>query len=293
MMLPRRNLMLRYGARLLAFAALGLTAAAAPASAAVTKAGGLRYVSKLSEVAPTSGRGLKAHCPKDTHVWGGGIYNSGSYDSLTVLHSFPYDDGDRKRKPDDGWKARFISSDQVYAYTYAICAKPMPKYEQLTLELGSGPSRHALEPTCESGMNVLSGGTRGSDNVIESEGYPAGSVDNRDRWHLTVDNVNSTDSTFVAIAVCADRDVSYPSAGETVLAQKQKSGSADCVAGRHVVGGGVDHNGQLTDLMIAASSPISAPVTNDQWRVFLDNHNSTTALSFTVYAACVPPLGGP
>jgi hypothetical protein len=45
--------------------------------------------------------------------------------------------------------------------------------------------------------------------------------------------------------------------------------------------------------MIAASSPISAPVTNDQWRVFLDNHNSTTALSFTVYAACVPPLGGP
>lgn len=276
---------------LLAAGAVLAAVLAAPAQAAVTKAGGLRYVTKGYEAGNQVAKTFKATCPDGTHVYGGGFFNNQGFGTADLLHSYPYDSGDRRRKPDDGWKTQLlVRAPPVTGSVHAVCAKPMPEYEKVTLALERGPSSHALEPTCDAGLNVLSGGSQGSRNVPEVESWPAGSVDNRDRWHLTVDNFDGGDSIFTARAVCAERDVSYPSALATAGTLDQEGEDVSCPASTHVVGGGQGNDGQDGDVGVAASRPLNVLSPDNGWQAYIDNHAISHEVDFRVHATCIPPL---
>ena len=138
---------------------------AAPASAVVDRAGGFRYVTKRFEVTNLATKTFKAPCPDGTHVYSGGYYNTEGFDSGYVFHSYPYDDGDRKAKPDDGWKARLLSlSPPATWLVHAVCAKPMPKYPHQRINVGVGITSLTPSLNCQPGLNVFSGGTRGPDD---------------------------------------------------------------------------------------------------------------------------------
>jgi hypothetical protein len=72
----------------------------------------------------------KAHCPAGTFVAGGGNYITGSNEDATLQATRPFDDGDRNRKPDDGWRVKaFNLRDLKKDLTaYAMCRKERPKY---------------------------------------------------------------------------------------------------------------------------------------------------------------------
>src|SRR5262245_18122908 len=86
--------------------ALALSATiAGTASASLVSSGGFNYVTKSFDLPPGKSKTFKASCPKRHHVLGGGHYNNGLYGDVISAHSYPYDSGDRGRKPDDGWAA--------------------------------------------------------------------------------------------------------------------------------------------------------------------------------------------
>src|SRR5262245_59271143 len=94
------------------------------AESSVAKAGGIRYVSKEVTLKPGKPRTLKAPCPRNTNVLGGGHYNSGGFGDVVGIHSYPYDGSDRNRKPDDGWAAQLRGFTTNHpAVVYATCAK--------------------------------------------------------------------------------------------------------------------------------------------------------------------------
>jgi hypothetical protein len=67
----------------------------------------------------------EARCPNRYHVLGGGVLDSGSFNTEQVNASFPVDGGDANTAPDDGWIVRL---DNLTATThgfevFAVCAK--------------------------------------------------------------------------------------------------------------------------------------------------------------------------
>lgn len=262
-----------------------------PASGAVAKSGGFHYVTKQYEVAGTEAETFKAPCPPGTHVYSGGYYNTGPYDSGYVVHSFPYDGGDRKRRPDDGWKARVDSRNPPTTWlVYATCAGPMPKYLHKLYSLTGEPTSHTVMDTCEPGLNVFGGGTRGDDLEVEVQSHPAVNPTQR-QWIVKLDSFTADPTELDLYVVCADLTAGYLNSPDTVAPHTQEGHSTGCPAElKHVVGGGVSHNGLLGDVVIAASRPTGFPgPAVDGWQAYLDNYDGDTtnnAVSFNAYAVC-------
>ena len=49
---------------------------------------------------------VKVSCPTDQHVVGGGEKLTGTQSTGRLIGSFPYDDADKDKIPDDGWQAK-------------------------------------------------------------------------------------------------------------------------------------------------------------------------------------------
>jgi hypothetical protein len=83
-------------------------------------AGQLRYRVKQFAVGQEKTRTVKVDCPGKTRVVGGGF---GFY-PWNVLASLPFDDKDRGKAPDDGWKVRIRNiQDDDDEYATAVCMK--------------------------------------------------------------------------------------------------------------------------------------------------------------------------
>ncbi len=100
---------------------------------------------------------LTADCPADQHVLGGGAA-AGQFGNIAdayVNSSYPIDDGDRNRVPDDGWRARLYGANQADAAAVAVCARTKPRYRRLV-----SASNEIVSVNCPSDRHVLGAGLR-------------------------------------------------------------------------------------------------------------------------------------
>ena len=81
------------------------------------------YKSSTKKVKGGKRARLTAHCPSGTKDTAGGV-QTGDFDSVQISSSFPFDDGDANKKPEDGWSAQvFNRGERATVTVWAICAK--------------------------------------------------------------------------------------------------------------------------------------------------------------------------
>jgi hypothetical protein len=174
----------------------------------------LQLVSKSSAgPADLQSKTVKVKCPKRKHVVSGGFsWAPGENEAPHFVNaSVPYDSKDRKRKPDDGWKATFYNAGggEPNVSVLARCARPMPKYVKLASGLGAGPVTVGLGATCAEGFGAMGGGAQLSgapagnhvvhsapeDNTGDGDSVP------EDRWMTRVHSA-AGGGTATAWAIC-------------------------------------------------------------------------------------------
>jgi len=135
------------------------------------KKGNLRHREKDLEIAAGKTKLAKVGCPGATHATGGGGAMEASGGDGWINSSYPYDDGDRGRKPDDGWKIRIYNQDgdSHPMEVHAICQKRLPRYVQDSLMLSPSTSSASI-PECRSSDPVIGAGIRMSGEA--SSGIP-------------------------------------------------------------------------------------------------------------------------
>jgi hypothetical protein len=130
---------------------------------AVCRQGKARYRSGAGNVQPGTARTLRATCPPDTHVSGGGVFVDGGIDDSWVSSSYPYDDRDAGSAPDDGWAARVYN---VGAFgpkrmtVHAICLAVRPRYVAAAPVTVGDPSLPMTGPACPASRHLTAGGIR-------------------------------------------------------------------------------------------------------------------------------------
>jgi hypothetical protein len=276
---------------LLAAALAGLLGPAA-SSASVARGGGFKYVTKNYELVPGKTRTFKAPCPDGTHVTGGGHYNDGGFGDVVGAHSFPYDSGDRRRKPDDGWKAQLRGFGTTFdASVYAICSKLLPEYVQETYSVDPGTQVETAVSCGLSSLLPLGGGTTGHPGAWEVTSRPwdfMGTVS----WEGGVQNRTQETQQGKVVTACANLNVQYRFATSDTLAPgNQLSRNVFCPAeAPHVVGGGFNVSG-ATKRATAATRPFGfeSPNADDGWQVYVDNYDDES-LTFVARVSCVPAL---
>jgi hypothetical protein len=224
-------------------------AAASPASASVTTAGGYKYVSKTYQVANEYYGDLEAKCPQGTHVLGGGQSNTAPNSQLITHHSAPLDSGDQNTTTDDGWRVALDSIGDYEVTVRAICGTRPVSY--VKDHFMAGPMAETERAVaCPDGTRPMSGGTTGPIDIVEAETFPGSGA-----WGVTVDNHASSDVKVKDYAVCADFDVTSTGHSRTLHSKSGGTVNVDCSADRYVVGGGVSTSGDIADFTIRALRP--------------------------------------
>ena len=98
--------------------------------------GSMRYPSKARRLDIQETRTMKVHCPDETRVLSGGFTTEGSNSDLYLNATQPYDDGDRNKKPEDGWKVRTTNvagfdNKRVTAWAFCRHGNLRPLYPDL------------------------------------------------------------------------------------------------------------------------------------------------------------------
>ena len=169
---------------------------------------------------------------------------------------------------------------------YTTCADPKPLYEQGSLPVAPN-AQGGTSIDCDPDFEAVSGGTSGNRDLNEVKSGP----DFGFGWFVAVDNYSLNPHTIKTFAVCIKRERFDALDNEEVLPRTQEGHSVSCPAGTRIVGGGVGNVGQVTDIAIAASSPLGVGNTGvDGWQVYLDNFDDATTYAFSVFATCVNPL---
>ncbi|MGI9019467.1 MAG: hypothetical protein ACR2G3_02000 [Solirubrobacterales bacterium] len=260
------------------------------ASASVVRSGGFRYVTKSYELAPGKARTFKAPCPDGTHVTGGGHYNNGGFGDVIGAHSFPYDSDDRRRKPDDGWKAQLRGFGTTWdASVYAICSRLVPEYVQEPYSVDPGFQTEA-GPVCGlSSLHPLGGGTTGHPSAVEVTSRPVNFM-GTEYWEGGVRNKSQQPQEGKIIGACANLEVQYRFAvSGTVAPGTQVAQNVFCpVEAPHVVGGGFNVSG-ASDRATAATRPFGFGPADDGWQVWVDNYDDES-FTFVARVSCVPAL---
>ncbi len=121
--------------------------------------------------------------------------------------------------------------------------------------------------------------------VVRSYPYPAPIG----AWGATVHNAGTHEGHMYVTAICAPGDYSYISQTKVIGPLKQARAQARCPQNTHVVGGGANATGDLTQVHLNASYPRDlgdaddAP--DDAWRVKADDLDPGTR-TLTVHAVC-------
>lgn len=128
---------------------------------AMCSKGARKFVTETGEIEANETGKLKASCTGGRHVIGGGAAIFGPIADARLNSSYPYDSGDRGKKPDDGWKARGVNlsgAELSFAVT-VICAKHQPSYVHESVTIMPASNTAAI-PGCPGSKVVLSGGVR-------------------------------------------------------------------------------------------------------------------------------------
>ena len=284
--------MRRISSRILVSAAVISTLAAATADAAVVRSGGYSYVTKRTDLQGGETKVLSASCPSGTRVLSGGSYNSGGFDTGVATHSFPSDDGDRGKKPDDAWKVKWTTEADVEISTYAVCADKRVRYQTASRSLSAEvPSRGEFNPgTCDAGFDAFGGGSSGPNRAAETMSYRQ----DTGFWRVLIDQAaGGAKSRLRVFSICAKPQATVVSSSDSAAPGTQVHESISCPIGTRVVGGGIFHNSQAygsRQVLIVASRPFGfGGAVDNGWEAWIDNHRPADVVTFTVQAFCLPP----
>lgn len=181
--------------------------------------GDYRYVSSPQVASPEgSQRGASADCPGKEAVTGGGSSSSGFLnDEMRINTTQPFDDGDAKEVPEDGWIS-YVDNEMVGAFDqfivpFAICDKRRDasayRYKRFS-QLAPDDTQTETGVKCPGSARLVSGGLRSSggydQRMIAVRTYPHdNSGDSKpDAWIAAINNLfgGGNFQTVTALAVC-------------------------------------------------------------------------------------------
>jgi hypothetical protein len=175
-------------------------------------AGSYVYRDRLFEFAPNSHRTGRQSCPGDTALAGGGVYTAGGGLDDELIATFPFDDGDPGRKPDDGWSGTSITDDGVgFLRVVAICSASRKfRYVQRSTS-GAPQDQFTVRVPCRDNEYVVGGGARVSKPGPKAEIASLHPFDDNDAGSTPEDGyqgwANNESTTaerkLTAFAVCA------------------------------------------------------------------------------------------
>lgn len=257
-----------------------LVAGVAPASAEVTSVGGFKYVSKSFDVPAQKAKRLKAMCPDSTHAYGGGQSNTTLYGGFAQLQSYPVDDGDPGKTPDDGWgllvkNLTGSSVDNVVAF--AACGAPAAEYRRKQVPMFPNTYTGETDMRCKS-RQLVGGGMFGPGRAVLLDGgaddFPEGPT-----YYTYLHNTSQVkNATATQYAVCAGVDTSYVLDQKQIGAAMRDQSTVACPTKTAVLSGGLYSTGGVT---LTASFP---PATFREWTIVGDN---TLASQQTIGALAV------
>jgi hypothetical protein len=278
-----------------AVAVAGLVAAPG-ATATVTSAGGVKYVSKRIQVDGKSRATGVADCPRSTHVLGGGELNGGGYGSIKLSQSFPEDSGDGGTKPDDGWEVRVRNgkSHQVPVKVQAICGDTRVQYAKHRFDVPAMTETDERDQSCPANTFAYSGGVGAGPNsrIYLNSTFPVNpSSTGATAWGAYVDNPSGqTKATVYAVCGKSKPKVVTQVLSGLPLASQSGTTTPPCPAVKHGYGGGLTTTAGYSDLAINSLGPIPvAGAPGREWRALADVIGPFSP-SITVYILCGPAL---
>jgi hypothetical protein len=271
------------------------------ASAAVTSAGGLDYVTVKASTKAGKQTTARADCPDGTSAIGGGMSTSGSYGEQRLVGYTPVDRGDKNAKPDDAWVGRAdnFSPAQRTMKTFAICGDGRYDYRTgLNYTVGVDDYKQVGLGYCADPLHAVSAGVNYQRNEFDSvdllrsvstddPAEPGTEPD--DGWNVGVINGGSLANAVSLRVVCAKGDYAYSELPFTAGGSSPTTGTAICPKSMHVVGGGLISAASPSEMSLSASGPIDAAdsdrAPDDGWRVGIDNYDPF-GKGTTAYATC-------
>jgi hypothetical protein len=279
-----------------ASAALALAALAGPLAAPAQGASGLIY--KTTELKPLPAGAqvtAVARCPNDTSVVGGGIEISDANTATGISSSYPTDDGDKGKRPDDGWVAiansRSAGDKQLRAT--AVCSRS-GRYTYVARHGFLGPGETTEYAECPIGETVTGGGasvatgstSRGLASTAltyDGSGYGSG-------WDATaVDPSPDPFTPMTVFAICArSGHYRYVERFGEVSDGAQGELAAPCPGRTKVVAGGGEIRTGSALGELAGSVPYGDAMraTDDGWWMAANNLNSGDKRPIEAYAVC-------
>jgi hypothetical protein len=96
----------------------------------ICKKGKLRYPERSVKVKGGKAGTAKVPCRDGMHIAGGGGLIQSVPGEARLNSSYPFDDGDAGKRPDDGWVVRAINEgdDADFLEAHAVCQKREPRY---------------------------------------------------------------------------------------------------------------------------------------------------------------------
>ena len=282
--MKRRGLLLA----LLTIAALGANQLIA--TGATTRAGKFSYVSKSFSVGARAQSKLQiATCPPRTHVYGGGA--AAALVDGVVNASFPIDNGDRGKAPDDGWAVYYDNYENGRINgvdVRAICGPMMPRYRSTGFVVAGGRYVTA-RVACPRGTFLWGGGAsnRGPWNTMYlSESGPY----RKRKWESTVANISDRRYSGVAYSICGRKRPVYEQSS-TSVPDFGRVWDADCPTQlHHAISGGVTHTGPgrigINGLFPVDSDGNIDAAYDDGYEANLDNYVTDTK-RMTVTVVCL------
>jgi hypothetical protein len=156
------------------------------------------------DVAPEGEVKLRALCPRDTSVSGGGIEFSS--DDGQFRDSAPFDaNRDDDTKPDDGWKAVAYPPSTTDVTVAAVCVTGIPLAYRSTASDPLSDTEHQAQSNCKpeeattGGGGLISGDAAGA--WVRGT-YPQSITEFGDLWAYHVDIGPGADRTVTTVAIC-------------------------------------------------------------------------------------------
>jgi hypothetical protein len=253
----------------------------ASAYASTETAGGIKYVTDTVHAKPMHTATVTASCPKGTRTMGGGETNSAGYAKILLEQTFPYDDGDKGSKPDDGWRVRLVNAaaSRKKVEVTAICGDTKVSYRDDKFNVGPATQSSEKDVSCPADMFALSGGIEAGPKspVFLNSTFPAGAA----AWGSYVDNPGPA-TKATAHTLCGKREPEVVTTTVNNIQPGAQGGTQPaCPADRFPYGGGLDNNGGFEAVGINTLGPTGAT----GWMGVIDDTGGFP-VDLTVYAVC-------
>jgi hypothetical protein len=277
--------------------AIAVIASSLVVSAGTANAATVFYVTKGTRVGPGINRAVvRASCPKRWRVVSGGVEIEGGVRGGNVVASYPFDNRDRNRIPDDGWVGitNNKSALSTVMRTFAVCVKTAGYVYNSSATTISGAALTLTSAGCPADMEVIGGGASvsGKSPYIELVYSTPTDTDGDDvrnnGWGVGVRNRSGAEQTIIRHAICAPENLAHTTF-ESDVPDGQKVGvGQQCADNRELVGGGVVLSTALdNDLMSTKPTFSTSFVSNDGWLAESSNTSGATR-SVSVTVICRP-----